>query len=143
MGNNELVSELEKASKKRLVRKPYSFVVLGAIFDRLHVAHRLLLKRVCDGPVLIKKEVFGLLQLADLIEPIEMRMKIVGDYIKSIKPGLKVETKAIIDPYGPSVVGDKLDSSKVKACTLRLGIVSTFQEKKKTHIAVMQYQKFS
>ncbi|KAJ4959669.1 hypothetical protein NE237_019579 [Protea cynaroides] len=128
MGNNELVSELEKASENRLVRAPYGSVVLGGTFDRLHDGHRLLLKvaaefardrlvvGVCDGPMLVKKE------LADLIEPIEMRMKAVGDYIKFIKPGLKVETEAIVDPYGPSVVDDKLDAIIVSKETLAGGI---------------------
>ncbi|XP_043724931.1 phosphopantetheine adenylyltransferase 1 [Telopea speciosissima] len=128
MGSNGLVSDSEKASETRLVHAPYGSVVLGGTFDRLHDGHRALLKAVaehakdrvvvgiCDGPMLIKKE------LADMIEPIEKRMKAVEDYIKSIKPGLKVEMEAIMDPYGPSIVDDKLDAIIVSKETLVGGI---------------------
>ncbi|KAK1323400.1 Phosphopantetheine adenylyltransferase [Acorus calamus] len=107
---------------------PYGAVVLGGTFDRLHDGHRRLLKAsanlvrdrivvgVCAGPMLVKKE------LAHLIEPLEVRMKAVEDYIKSIKPDLTVEVKPIVDPYGPAIVDDMLDAIIVSKETLAGGL---------------------
>ncbi|XP_020112966.1 phosphopantetheine adenylyltransferase 1-like isoform X2 [Ananas comosus] len=105
----------------------YGAVVLGGTFDRLHDGHRRLLKAsaelardrivvgVCTGPMLTKKE------LPHLIEPVEKRMKAVEDYIKSIKPGLVIQVEPIEDPYGPSIVDEKLDAIIVSKETLSGG----------------------
>ncbi|KAJ6834680.1 phosphopantetheine adenylyltransferase 1 [Iris pallida] len=61
-------------------------------------------------------------ELSHLIEPIETRMKAVEDYIKSVKPGLIVQVEPILDPYGPSIVDDKLDAIVVSKETLAGGL---------------------
>uniref|UniRef100_A0A0D9WW60 Cytidyltransferase-like domain-containing protein n=1 Tax=Leersia perrieri TaxID=77586 RepID=A0A0D9WW60_9ORYZ len=125
----------------------YGSVVLGGTFDRLHDGHRRLLKAsadlardrivvgVCTGPMLAKKELSCLLvdcvvdsvlcvgvQYAELIEPVEKRMKAVEDYIKTVKPELIVQVEPIEDPYGPSIIDDKLDAIIVSKETLNGGL---------------------
>lgn len=92
----------------------YNSAVLGGTFDHLHAGHESLLKAaanlarervvvgITSGSMLENKE------LAQFIEPFDIRKKAVEDYMESIKPGLKLEIYAITDPFGPSIVDEDL-----------------------------------
>ncbi|KAH8965251.1 hypothetical protein BDL97_04G107800 [Sphagnum fallax] len=90
----------------------FSAVVLGGTFDRLHSGHHLLLKAAAE---LAEERVV----LAHLIQPLDVRRAAVEKFIKSVKPGLQVQTEPITDPFGPAIVDEGLEAIVVSEETLK------------------------
>ncbi|CAL5222076.1 g4382 [Coccomyxa viridis] len=91
--------------------RPLSFahVAVGGTFDRLHVGHRLLLAAtalICTEKVYIGVTGDQLLQKKahkELLESYETRAHAAEIYVKAVRPGLTVQTGALLDPKAPTV----------------------------------------
>ena len=87
----------------------YEDVCVGGTFDYMHVGHKLLLSLaaysasrrlvvgVSDAPLLKKKV------LRELMQPVELRMALVDDFLHSIKPSVAYDLSALQDGYGPAI----------------------------------------
>ncbi|XP_060951317.1 bifunctional coenzyme A synthase [Limanda limanda] len=105
----------------------YTDVVVGGTFDRLHGAHKTLLNiscllanrrfliGVCDQAMLKKKV------LKELIEPYTLRVQILQEFLRDIKPSLEVEIVPLDDPFGVSVVDPLLQCIVVSEETKKGG----------------------
>ncbi|XP_075027804.1 bifunctional coenzyme A synthase isoform X1 [Calonectris borealis] len=105
----------------------FSDVAVGGTFDRLHGAHRLLLSACCllsqqrllagvaDGDLLRHKV------LAELIEPYELRVAKLREFLEDVKPSLRYDIVPLVDPYGPSVTDPDLQCLVVSEETRRGG----------------------
>ncbi|CAH0563565.1 unnamed protein product [Brassicogethes aeneus] len=89
--------------------KIFKHSVLGGTFDRLHIAHKLLLSEAAlrsSDQVTVGVTEENMLQtktLWELIEPIEVRTEKVADFLHDVCSDLKYEIVPINDPYGPSI----------------------------------------
>jgi len=90
-------------------QRPYQRAVLGGTFDRLHDAHRSLLRtagllasEVFVGVVSeeLGKELFPKKQYHDLIQPYQIRANQVRQYLKKFCNQPEVEP--LTDPWGPA-----------------------------------------
>ncbi|XP_034049358.1 bifunctional coenzyme A synthase-like [Thalassophryne amazonica] len=102
-------------------------VVVGGTFDRLHGAHKALLNMscvlanrrlligVCDQGMLKKKV------LKDLIEPYDVRVQRVQEFLHDVRPSLQVEIVPLDDPFGKSVIDPLLQCIVVSEETLKGG----------------------
>ncbi|XP_065555523.1 bifunctional coenzyme A synthase [Lathamus discolor] len=105
----------------------FSAVAVGGTFDRLHGAHRLLLSTCCllardrllagvaDGDLLRNKV------LMELIEPYEVRVAKLREFLEDVKPSLRYDIVRLMDPYGPSVTDPDLQCLVVSQETRRGG----------------------
>ncbi|XP_029642104.1 bifunctional coenzyme A synthase isoform X1 [Octopus sinensis] len=98
-----------------VVMTTYDHVVLGGTFDRLHAGHKVLLTQACllsSRAVMIgvTDDNFAARKvLSELLEPLEMRMNSVRDFIEDVKPGIKVELVPLQDMYGPTITDATMD----------------------------------
>uniref|UniRef100_A0A8B9F6F1 Bifunctional coenzyme A synthase n=1 Tax=Amazona collaria TaxID=241587 RepID=A0A8B9F6F1_9PSIT len=105
----------------------FSGVAVGGTFDRLHGAHRLLLSTCCllardrllagvaDGDLLRHKV------LMELIEPYELRVAKVREFLEDVKPSLRYDIVRLLDPYGPTITDPDLQCLVVSQETRRGG----------------------
>ncbi|KAK9887761.1 hypothetical protein WA026_000076 [Henosepilachna vigintioctopunctata] len=107
--------------------KIYKHGVLGGTFDRLHVAHKLLLSEMAlrteikttvgvTDETMIKSKV-----LHELIENLDTRIDNVRNFLSDICPELPCDVVAISDQFGPSVVDPTMDMLVVSQETIRGG----------------------
>jgi len=106
----------------------YDNVVLGGTFDRLHAGHKMLLsaailrckKRltvgVTDGAMINSKKLW------EIIEPCELRMKNLKDFLMDVEPRLEYSIVPITDPYGPTAYDPDLELLVVSEETLKGGL---------------------
>ena len=87
---------------------PYDRVAVGGTFDRLHAGHRLLL---ATSALVGARELFigvtaaALLNgkaHAGLLQPYTTREQAAVDFVAAVRPGLTVETGALVDPAAPT-----------------------------------------
>ncbi|XP_018576337.1 bifunctional coenzyme A synthase [Anoplophora glabripennis] len=105
----------------------YKHTVLGGTFDRLHVAHKLLLSEAAlraTEKVTVGVTDENMLQskiLWELIEDIEVRVKNVTDFLNDICPELEYSVVPISDPFGPAIVDPTMELIVVSKETVRGG----------------------
>jgi phosphopantetheine adenylyltransferase len=101
-------SEIKTPDKQKL--DLYPNVVLGGTFDRLHSGHKILLtmaalitlERLVVGVTDFSSEKLKKKKFYEFIEPIEIRIKKVQDFLKKINSGILLEIVPISDDFGPT-----------------------------------------
>ncbi|CAF4932259.1 unnamed protein product [Pieris macdunnoughi] len=101
-------TENEIESMKGEPVKTYEYVALGGTFDRLHNGHKILLSQAAlraTKHVTVGVTDVNMIQskiLWELIQPVEVRIKAVKDFLTDINPDLEYNVLAIQDLYGPT-----------------------------------------
>lgn len=107
--------------------KVYPHTVLGGTFDRLHIAHKLLLTeamlrartKVTIG--VTEENMLKSKSLWELIEPVNYRIAKVKEFMNDVCPELEANVVPITDPYGPTQNDPTMDLLVVSAETSRGG----------------------
>ncbi|KAL1494410.1 hypothetical protein ABEB36_010013 [Hypothenemus hampei] len=105
----------------------YKHVCLGGTFDRLHVAHKLLLSDAILRTS--EKLTIGVTEenmthsklLWELIEDVDTRITKLENFVKDICPELTYNICKISDPYGPAIVDETMSMIVVSEETVRGG----------------------
>lgn len=108
-------------------RPCFDHVCVGGTFDYMHNGHKLLLSMaalacrtrlvvgVSDAPLLKQK------MLRELMQPLPLRLALVGDFVRSVSPQLSLELTPLTDGYGPAGSDAALEAIAVSAETLKGG----------------------
>ncbi|KAJ5073505.1 phosphopantetheine adenylyltransferase [Anaeramoeba ignava] len=138
--NQEIIEkeeEILKPENLQIQHPTFDGVVLGGTFDRLHAGHRALLtiaalianKRLLIG-ITSGKFLLGNKLHANMIQPFDVRVNAVVQFISLIKPGLILDTIRLTDPFGESktdpnvqaiVVSEETRKSAQKLNEIRIG----------------------
>lgn len=126
---------------------PYDRVAVGGTFDRLHAGHRLLLAAsalVATHTLFIGVTAAALLankQHAALLQPYDARVAAATAFVAAVRPGLAVDTGALVDPAAPTAAdvdptmralvvsaetlagGDRINAGRVAAGMAPLALV--------------------
>lgn len=104
----------------------FEHVCVGGTFDYMHIGHKVLLslaahvtsrRLVCavsDAPLLKKKT------LRELMQPVRLRIALVDDFLRSIKPTIHFDLSPLQDPFGPAIVDGALQSILVSEETRKV-----------------------
>lgn len=87
----------------------YKNGIVAGTFDRLHVGHKILLSEA--ALLITKKLLIGITTdsmnkkktLADLIEPLDVRIEKIKKFFETISPNIELEFAPLIDAFGPSI----------------------------------------
>ncbi|CAI2308972.1 unnamed protein product [Caenorhabditis sp. 36 PRJEB53466] len=105
--------------------KKYKKVVLGGTFDRLHNGHKVLLNKAAElasEDVVVgvtEKDMITKKSLFEMIEPVELRMNKVVEFVEDISGTAKCLAEPIIDPFGPSTRIEDLEAIVVSRETVK------------------------
>nr|XP_022907946.1 bifunctional coenzyme A synthase-like isoform X1 [Onthophagus taurus] len=119
--------EFEPESVNNESLKIYKHTVLGGTFDRLHIAHKLLLteaalrtnSKITVG-VTDDKMLEGKL-LSELVEPLQKRIEVVKDFLMDINGELETNVVPISDPMGPTKNDNTMELLIVSEETMKGG----------------------
>ncbi|KAK9456040.1 hypothetical protein V1511DRAFT_496354 [Dipodascopsis uninucleata] len=143
IGEAGLIVETEDGTNNSLLEQEaegleasYPVVAVGGTFDHLHAGHKILLtmsgfltSKILEigvtGPELLKNKKY-----AEYLEPLEVRMRRVKEFLGYIYPYLSVTTREINDIFGQSVTIEDIDALIVSAET-RSGAKLVNEERQK------------
>uniref|UniRef100_A0A1B6JTY9 Bifunctional coenzyme A synthase n=1 Tax=Homalodisca liturata TaxID=320908 RepID=A0A1B6JTY9_9HEMI len=86
----------------------YDYVVLGGTFDRLHYGHKIMLSEAilrCKKKITVgvtDTQMLKSKKLWELVEPCDLRMRKVRDFLEEVEPSLEYEIVPINDIFGPT-----------------------------------------
>ncbi|KAJ1135989.1 hypothetical protein NDU88_002416 [Pleurodeles waltl] len=107
-------TEIEEVENVGSELESHSDVVVGGTFDRLHNAHKILLSVSCllaECRLLIGVSDRDLLKnkiLKELIEPFDLRVEKLCQFLVDVKPSLTYDVVPLFDPYGLSITDPDL-----------------------------------
>ncbi|CAG7837641.1 unnamed protein product, partial [Allacma fusca] len=107
------------------VMETYDAVVLGGTFDRIHNGHKILLtesvlrckKKLTVG--VTNEEMTKSKRLNELMEPCEVRMENVLEFLEDTSPALEFRVVPISDPFGPTISEENMDAIVVSQETIK------------------------